>query len=312
MPLRTKGPLRLMPCLAAPGGLSDRTPGPFRVWLLALALCAALSACGLKTPPKPLSEVVPPTADVGAWQRERDIIVSWLPPSPNQEEKYGGLRGYELWFQPRPLLCLDCPPESPTRVRLKHDDPSLHLESGKVFYQRPLGPDVGQVNVRVSTWYGVGLGPGSEAVQVERAGAIPAPVLQWRWVIGPKGMPQRSVLFYWQAVQERIVQIIGRDAVPHEEVQDYRANLYRRVPPAPWPILPVNSEPITVAHWIVPPLGAPSPSSKAVEAFQLRLVDQFGNEGPPSLEVRIPLAGPKRNDGRPLPEMQVPPAGPKP
>lgn len=274
----------------APGGRAAGLPGPPLALLVALAVAAALGACGLKTPPQPLSEVLPATSGVQAWQREGDVIIAWNPPSPSSKARYGGLRGYALWVQARPLLCPDCPPESPRRVHLQAGDPALHAEAGRVFYRWPLGPQAGQLSLRVSTRYGIGQGPASPVVRVMRAGAIPVPALHWRWVGGQAG-GARAVQFYWPAVQERIVQVIGSDAVPREQVLDYRANLYRRVPPAAYPLLPLNPRPLTTAHFIVPPLQSGPASATGAEAYELRFVDQFGNEGPPSPEAQVPLAG---------------------
>lgn len=250
-----------------------------------------LSACGLKTPPQPLSEVLPAPTGVHAWQRDGGVIVRWGPPTPKQREKYGGVRGYELWIQARPLLCPDCAPATPRRVRVVATDPALHGEAGALFYGWQLGPQVGELTVRVSTRFGIGQGPASKPVRVVRAGAIPTPVLHWRWEGGTAASGPRLVQFYWPAVQERIVQFIGTDAVPREHALNYRANLYRRVPPADWPTLPLNPTPVTASHLTVPPLQSGSSHGAKTEAYQLRFVDQFGNEGPPSAEVRVPLSG---------------------
>ena len=75
---------------------------------------------------------------------------------------------------------------------------------------------------------------GDRPAVLERAGPIPRPSLAWQWAGGSTGGGARSVQFYWQAVRERTVQVIGKDAQPHERIETYRANLYRRLPPADW------------------------------------------------------------------------------
>lgn len=68
----------------------------------------------------------------------------------------------------------------------------------------------------------------------------------------------------------------------------YRVNLYRRLPPQPWPPLPVNPQPVAGLFWLGPEPSA-ADGAEAVE-YHMRLVDQQGNEGPPSAPVSIPAA----------------------
>ncbi|HKI98905.1 MAG TPA: hypothetical protein VKB51_10565 [bacterium] len=284
MPARTTGHNRLPRWIAAVRRRRTGLP------LLLVALLA-LGACGLKTPPRPLSEVLPAPDGLRAWQREGAVIVSWQVPNAAALADFGGLRGFELWVQPRPLLCLDCVLPEPTRHRLPLDGAGLQVQGAQAYYALPLPADAGQLNLRVSTRFGLGLGPASAPVMVERAAEIPAPQLAWRWVGRGPDAGARSVQFYWPAVRERIVQMIGTDGLPREQVQDYRANLYRRVPPAPWPMQPLNGAPLPATHWIVPPLQAEFPAGATAEAYTLRFVDHFGNEGAASPEVLIPLTG---------------------
>jgi hypothetical protein len=289
--VRLRGRFRVGPVTAA---AAECAPAP---WAMPPALAAvmglalALGACGLKTPPRPLTSVLPAPAEVHAWQREAQVIVAWRLPEPGLQERYHGLRGFELWVQSRPLLCVECPPSEPKRLSLPLSAPGLQRQGSLVFYPLPLAPDVGALGVQVLTRFGLGLGPPSEAARVERVGTIPLPALAWQWEGGSEGAGARSVLFYWRPARERIVQMIGTDAQPHERVQYYRANLYRRVPPAPWPPLALNDAPLETNHWVVPPLQAEFPPGATAEAYTLRFVDQFGNEGPASPEVLVPLSG---------------------
>jgi hypothetical protein len=278
VPSRTRGHYRLPPRAAAACGLA-----------VLLGTLVAPGACGLKTAPRPLDRVLPPTDGVRTWQREGDAIVAWVAPGELQLTRYHGLRGFELWLQPRPLLCLECALPEPRRVKLPASGAPLRQQGSSFFYALPLDAEVGQLTVRVSTRFGLGLGPPSPPAVLERAAAIPRPRLDWQWA--GAGAGARSVLFYWQAVQERIVQVIGTDAQPRERTKYFRANLYRRLPPADWPPLPLNGEPLQTAHWVVPPLQAEFPPGTTDEGYSLRFVDQFGNEGPPSPEVLIPLSG---------------------
>jgi hypothetical protein len=264
---------------------------------VALAACAvglalgALAACGLKTPPRPLSEVLPPTAGLRAWQREAEVLVTWQLPEPAQQERFRGLRGFVLTVQERPELCPDCPPGPQREIALGAEAPALQRQGARVFYVLPFPAHAGRMSVGVRTRFGLGLGPAGALVAVERAGEIPVPALAWRWSGSSEAAGARSVQFYWEARQERIVQVIGTDGQPRERVQFYGANLYRRVVPGPWPPLPLNAVPLQGASWIVPPLQAEFPKEATGEAYQLRFVDQFGNEGAASAEVLIPLSG---------------------
>lgn len=261
--------------------------------LVALLVLPAFTGCGLKTAPRPLSEVMKPTADVEARQRGDEVLVSWLAPDGGQVERFDRLEGFDLWVQARPMLCLECPPQSPARVELEGDDPALVQQGARYYYALRLPPDAGRLSVDVRTRFGVGTTPAGIPAIVERAADIPAPELRWRWVGRPEGAEQpansRSVQFYWEAPRERIVQVIDATGRPWERVVQYRANLYRRVAPEPWPLQPLNGAPLEVTQWIVPSLQPDFPDDAAGEAYELRYVDRFGNEGPPSPEVLIPL-----------------------
>ncbi len=276
---------------------------PFRIgrhgrlpfWLVPLcALGMALGgtvACGLKTAPRPVSEVLPPTTGVRAWQREESVVVTWQMPDASQQERFGGLLGFELVLQARPRLCLDCPLPAPVRQRLPLRAPGLLRQGAVLFYTVSLAAQTGRVSLQVRTRFGLGLGPPGTLVQVERADEMPVPALSWRWAGGGEAGIARSVQFSWQTPRERIVQAIGTDGQPHERALYYRVNLYRRVPPESWPALPLNGQPLVEQQWIVPPLQAEFPPDATGEAYVLRFVDQHGNEGAPSPEVLIPLAG---------------------
>ena len=265
------------------------------MWSAALcALALALSgtvACGLKTPPRPVSEVLPPTAGVRAWQREESVVVNWQMPDVTQQERYGGLLGFELSLQAWQRLCLDCLAPATVRQRVPLRAPGLTRQGAMLFYTIPLAADVGRLFLQVHTRFGLGLGPPGTPVQVERADPMPVPDLSWRWAGGGQAGSARSVQFFWQIPRERIVQSIGTDGQPREHALYYRANLYRRVPPSQWSALPLNGQPLEQPQWIVPPLQAEFPPEATGEAYRLRFVDQAGNEGPPSPELLIPLAG---------------------
>jgi len=285
---RFRNPRRAAPCGAVRASLCARTAALACVLACGLALALA-AGCGLKTPPRPLSEVLPPPAGVRAWQREAMLQVAWQLPDAAQQERYRGVRAFDVRVRARPLLCVECPLKLSLERRVALQDEALERQGGWVFLELPWPAEAGRAAVEVRTRFGLGLGPPSASVVVEAAGPIPAPALAWRWAGAATGPGARSVQFYWEPARERVVQSIGPDGQPRERVQTYRVNLYRRVAPAAWPALPINGEPIPGAERTVPPLQAEFPPDASGEAFRARFVDQFGNEGPPSPEVVIPL-----------------------
>jgi hypothetical protein len=276
------------------GGRRRPPPWSAAAWALGAALLLA-PACGLKTPPRPLSEVLPPPTGVRAWQRESALVVSWLLPDSKAQEKFGGVRGFELELSERPRLCPQCPASAPRELALSNDSTALQRQGTRLLHALPLAETAGRVSVRVRTRFGLGLGPYAAPAVVERAGPIPAPTLSWRWSGGGQGGAPvggaRSVQFFWEPPQESIAPLPGQEGPLRARPQTYRANLYRRVPPAPWPPLPLNPAPLEEATWTVPPLQAEFPPEATGEAYLLRYVDRFGNEGAASPEVLIPLAG---------------------
>jgi hypothetical protein len=238
--------------------------------------------------------VLPPSEGLRAWQREDALAVSWPVPAEAPAERFGGLRGVELAVWTWPVLCPDCPPPAPRRLWLPEDAPALERHGGRVYTSLPLAPDAGRLRLELRVRYGKGLAPPGQAVLVERAGEIPAPDLHWRPAAGADAAPvaaARTVQFYWTPVRARIVYVVETDGHPREQVQHYRANLYRRVPPEPWPPAPLNAEPLAGTEWTLPPVQASFPPEATGEEYRLRFVDSFGNEGAPSPSVRVPLPG---------------------
>jgi hypothetical protein len=261
---------------------------------LLLALPLAAAGCGLRTEPRPLSQVLPASEGLRAWQREDALTVSWPVPGGALAERFGGVRGVELAVRVWPLLCPECPPPTARRLWLPADAPELEHHGGRVYLALPLEPEAGRLRLELRVRYGKGLAPRGPAVVVERAGEIPTPDLRWRPAAREGAAPvvgARTVQFYWTPVQARIVYVVGADGHPREQVRHYRANLYRRIPPAPWPPAPLNAAPLAGVEWTVPPVQASFPTEAPGEEYHLRFVDVSGNEGPPSPSVLVPLPG---------------------
>jgi hypothetical protein len=230
---------------------------------------------------------------VRARLRPEAALISWLEPTEAERRKFHDLKGYRLRVERLPLFCGECPPEGAWEISLAAAGPPTIQEGGRTYYPLPLDERPALLRVEVVTVFGSGANRPSLPLTVERRGPIPAPTLSWRWATGGDAADAakgpRAVLFHWEARREGTEQVIGVDGRPRERQVFYRANLYRRVPPDPWPLAPLNPQPLEATQWIVPPLTAALPARAGREEYALRRVERTGAEGPPSAAVAIPL-----------------------
>ncbi|HUJ74913.1 MAG TPA: hypothetical protein VL359_08645, partial [bacterium] len=251
-------------------------------WCGMLALAVALCACGYRDAPVPQGRLVPPTSGVRAHFREQSLLVSWDVPSDDLTRRYGPVMSYTIVLREIPLACAVCPPVDTRTLNLASDSRNLIGEGGRLYL--PLTPPE-PVNwlVSVRTRYLSVENADSDPVLAQGQGTLPQATLRGERV--PAG---RSARLFWAARRERQVQVLT--AGGGMEVRDYffRANLYRRVPPAAWPIAPLNPEPLTTLQETVP-LPPAAGSQEQVE-YAMRWVDEFDNEGPLSAPVRISLS----------------------
>jgi hypothetical protein len=70
----------------------------------------------------------------------------------------------------------------------------------------------------------------------------------------------------------------------------YRANVYRRLVTAPWPFTPLNGSPLTALEYLVQPPAADAKGGPGAAGYTIRLVDEFGNEGPPAPPISFASA----------------------
>ena len=278
-----------LPALLSPPVL----PARFRGLILAMVLCAgfammlSLAGCGRRTAPHPAGPSFPPTGAVKVWQREGRILVAWLMPASPVVQRLGGLDGFEVRVERLPLDCFACGPDSVQRVRLAPDAPELHVEAGRVFYGFPLPAEPAVWRITVRTRFEAGSGAPSTVKVLEGIARVPAPELEWSWAEGATpSQASGDVVLFWKQRRERIVQVISEGGVVANREQFFRANVYRRRSGEPWPFLPLNEEPLRVRRWTVPAARI-GPDQPPVE-FTLRLVDQFGNEGPVAPPVIFP------------------------
>ena len=150
------------------------------------------------------------------------------------------------------------------------------------------------LRVRMVTLYGSGENRPTGPALLEPPAPMAAPRLMWRWTGAqppPAGAPgSRKAQLYWKAQREGVLRVTGAGGKVRERETFLRANLYRRHAPGPWPLTPLNGEPLETGRWSVTrtggsrELGAPEPGGAE---YVLRWIDRSGNEGPPSTPVRI-------------------------
>ncbi len=261
---------------AAPGGWLPAALG-------AVLLAAAVAGCGRKTAPRPVLLAAAPLVKV--WQRDRQAVVAWAMPSGAALLKFDGLAGYVLAWKRFPPLCFACDAVEEVELRLVAGHGIFRTEAGWAYYRMPLPEQPADWHFRVATRYGSGATPFSPVALLLGRVDIPAHTLAWKLAplarnAAGKGAIFRRVQLHWPLRRERIVHTVSKQGSPVEHEEFFRANLYRRIAGRPWPFWPMNQEPVEGPQRIVSlPTGTRGNPAPRIEFF-LRLVDQFGNEGP--------------------------------
>lgn len=261
---------RLLPCM----------PLSIRARLLAWAVLALLAAggCGLRTPPRPATQVLPRVEDVQVRQRAEMAVLSW--PQPDGAERYGGVTGYRVLRERLPPFCAACAPEALPPVVLTEEAPELEYRRGRIHYPLALEAPPERLRVRVVRRYNAGSAAPSAPVLLEPAVDIPAPELQ----AGPG--PDGGVVLSWPQRQAREVTVLEAGGTPTREVRYYRVNVYRARPDGSWPLVPENREPLAT-----PPFAVAGPAEGETVAYTVRYVDELNNEGPPAPVLQLPRDG---------------------
>ncbi len=247
-----------------------------------LLVLAPVAGCGLRTNPAPPSSVIPANQDVTAWFRESALVVSWGAPDPQVVRRWGEVSLYTLYDRVHPLGCPACPPLSSNQVTLRPDTPGLTREGLRMYYEWVPEGAPGVRQIQIKTRFRSGENSPSTPVMVSGLAQAPKPELKVE--VLPGG---RQVRLYWPAYRDRIVHIITASGGQVESAVFFRTNVYMRNSPALFPMTPLNLVPVGDLQFLVPLRGA---ANEPVE-FTLRLVDQFGNEGPASLPVSPPGRG---------------------
>lgn len=247
------------------------------------------AGCGRKLPPQPILQITP--GAVRAWQREGSAIVAWPLPSPAEAAHLGGLEGFQLRIARVPARCLACPPSETRELELEMGAGGWRVEERWGFHSFPLPERPSLWRFSVATVYGHGATTHSPIVVLEAPARIPAHALDWEWVEQNEKAPAvRRVRLFWEARRERIVRIIKKEGGMVESERFFRVNLYRRRPRRRWPMRALNARPLEVRQ-VVLALPPAEGRSRQVWQFTLRLVDQFGNEGPAASAVTLRYRG---------------------
>ena len=202
-----------------------------------------------------------------------------------EEPPYGELEGYSVWIEQLPLNCPSCPPDDSRELALPlHSTSSEHssvVVGGLVHYSFPLPTRPATWRIQVAAQYEAGQGKYSGPVYFDSPVALPAHKLNWTPAKGEAALGKRLIRLYWQPRRERIVRTLTRDGFMVSRDVNFRVNLFRRIGDVPWPLRPLNIQPLETSQ-----LALSISADKAVE-FQMRLVDRFGNEGKASPTVVI-------------------------
>lgn len=245
----------------------------------AIACSLGLAAgCGVPGPPRPLSLSLPSISALRATQIDADLWVSWQEPALGILCEISPIQGYTLRIA-RPLAdCLHCGKEETERkILVDAADPLLRQEQQRLYY--PIQP--GAQHIRVAVVYENGLSPFAETYH-SGADIIPQPQLRWEVLQGaeeaesleapesasetpqtaaaPRATQKKiEVRLYWQTEEEgRVYRYAISTAGDPSQAQPielqrlhYRANIYRRMPKAPWPLTPLNPAPLRTTQWLL-------------------------------------------------------------
>jgi hypothetical protein len=154
--------------------------------LLLLALAAVLAGCGLKTPPRPISQIAPVPEGLRVRQFGDEVLISWRLVLQAQAEPFGGLRETIVSIEELPPGCLPCAPVNRRELALRPGAKGL-VEEGEHahFALRPERPE-SSWRVRIAHRFAEGLSRPSDAQAIPGLSPIPRPVLRWDWLAPPE------------------------------------------------------------------------------------------------------------------------------
>ncbi|MFI5399680.1 MAG: hypothetical protein ACHQZQ_01340 [SAR324 cluster bacterium] len=214
--------------------------------------------------------------------REDRILISWRVPDPGLVRLRGAVQSYEVIVRQVPLACLECRPQAAQHIVLNRDSPDLTVENPTVYYQyAPQGPPA-QWLIQVQTRFQSGNSRLGNALLVAESNETPVHSFSFEAI-----KSTLQVRLFWQPRQARVVHIVTPEGGHYDRPVFYRANVYRRLPPAPWPLSPLNSTPLDTVEYLVQPPASGARGGPDLAEYTIRLVDEFGNEGPAAPPLRF-------------------------
>ncbi len=254
-------------------------------WTWTCMAVVLLSACGLRTDPLPQSFMIPPTQDVRARFREDVILLSWQQPALEETRKLGAVQYYGVSVRRLPLGCAECSPLSRQDMRLRANSPGLTVEGQVVYFQWVPAGEPTQWLIQVRTRFEAAESAPSKPVLIEGVSSVPVHALAY------EAMPNsRQVRLYWEPRQERTQWVLTPGGGQVERPVTYRVNVYRRFPPAPWPLSPLNPAPLEALQYLVQPPASSAIGGAGQVEYSIRLMDSFGNEGALAPAVSLSFA----------------------
>jgi hypothetical protein len=237
-------------------------------------LIAGSAGCGLRTGPQPLTRFVPAPSNLSLRVQDKQVLVSWSVPPPALISRYGAVEEYELELARLPLGCPECRPEWERSLELRPGGAPLMLEGGSAYYRFDPPPAPATWRARVRTRFRRASSPFSAPRLLEGLSAIP------RHSLHAEPLADGGVRLFWEPHRERIIQVLTTGGGQVERALDYRVNVYRRPVSQPWPETPLNGAPLTATQLLLSQTAPDAMGAAGKVEYTLRLVDQFGNEGP--------------------------------
>ena len=255
------------------------------VLLVVLLLSLLGSACGVKSPPRPLADRVPAPRGLKLNQQGDQLLISWNAPStaPETEEDTSlnneAPAGYQLLITRLQLICPRCAPVSRQRVTLNSTEARRASHGSRIWYAHPLPKKQALWSVRLAARYLEGQTFYSDPQLLDTPISLPTPALN-----GFRQPQAGRYQIHWPAYAAGVLYPLTPEGPQPRRQLWYRMNIYQRLRDEPWPLRPANPLPLTETTWEVALL--PSLNPEAIEV-QGRLVDRHGNESHASVPLLI-------------------------
>ena len=266
----------------------------FIILMVCLGL-VTLTACGRRTPPRPL-KTLDSFGQLTVTQRGEQIRLSWVMQKPLPQQN--GSQQFQIEATQLDPHCPSCPPlVIPARI-FPFPSEDFTIEGRRVFLALPIPKDLKAHAFKV-THQALDEDPLSPPQVFQFTKFVefpPRPALQWTFLPTgtlpelkdlPTSFPReikdlRFVRLSWQPLQEKIAFYFSTQGELDQRTPFYRINIYKTQPGKPWSQRPINARPIAETFYIDYQLKLPQ-----AFLYQIRLVDSEGNESAPSRTYTI-------------------------